>query len=438
MTTATEPRRILYERPSLYPKQLHALFCPERWAVVEASTKAGKTVGCLCWIHEQAALEERALRALGQPGQGGGPGRNFWWVAPVNSVSKIAYRRLKRFLPDDSFGSNDTEQTITLANESVIWFKSGEKPDHLYGEDVYAAVVDEATRVKPDAWVALRTTLTATGGPARIIGNVKGSKNWAYRLARKAEAGADGYAYAKLTVWDAVDAGIFPASEALDAKDQLTDAEFRELYLAEASDTDDQFFHVEQLVRVKGYPEQTKTARAWDLAATELGDYTVGAKLAWDGQFIYIVDVVRERGEPERVLQLVRSTAQQDGPTCDQVFEEEKASAGKMLLEQMKQMLKAVRGAGRVYSAPVSGDKAARAFVFASRVNEGKARIVVPYDVDDPDPANRNWDYEGFESELDMFPVGDHDDQVDAAAHAHNHLIPKLRRPGRSRVPGSG
>lgn len=430
MTTRTDRREIPYVRPQLYPKQEDALFHPERWGVVEASTKAGKTVGCLCWLHEQAALEEAALRALDQPGMGGGPGRNFWWVAPINSVSKIAYRRLKRFLPDDTYSSNDTEQTITLANESVIWFKSAEKPDHLYGEDVYAAVIDEATRVKAAAWTALRTTLTATGGPARIIGNVKGSKNWAYRMARRAEAGAPGMRYSKLTVWDAVDAGIFPAEEAEDARQSMTEAEFRELYLAEPSDTDDQFFHIEKLHPVEEWPRTARVARAWDFAVTQTSkktgdpDYTVGAKLAWDGRQVYVIDVVRIRGEADRVEQLVRKTVKADGRTCDQVLEEERGSAGKMMIQLFRRVLKEVSGSGRVFSAPVSGDKEARAFMFASRVNQGDGRMVVG-----------DWN-ETFLRELDEFPDGGHDDQVDAAAHAYNHLVPKTRKKGRSRVPG--
>jgi hypothetical protein len=78
---------------------------------------------------------------------------------------------------------------------------------------VYAAVIDEATRCKEEAWHAVRTTLTATRGPIRIIGNVKGRKNWAYTLARKAESADPNMAYFKLTAWDAVDGGILDREE---------------------------------------------------------------------------------------------------------------------------------------------------------------------------------------------------------------------------------
>lgn len=125
---------------------------------------------------------------------------------------------------------------MILINGARIVCKSAEKPDNLYGEDVYAAVFDEASRAREDAWFALRSTLTATRGKVRIIGNVKGRKNWAYKLARKAESGEPGMSYQKITAYDAIDAGILSEDEIEDARRQLPDNVFRELYLAEPSD----------------------------------------------------------------------------------------------------------------------------------------------------------------------------------------------------------
>ena len=39
---------------------------------------------------------------------------------------------------------------------------------------------------------------------------------------------------------------------------------------------------------------------------------------------------------------------------------------------------------------------------------------------------NADWNHEFF-GELDDFPDGDKDDQVDATAHAFNHLAPNLK-----------
>ena len=109
-------------------------------------------------------------------------------------------------------------------------------PESLYGEDVRAAVVDEAARCKEDVCPAIRSTLTATQALVRIIGNVKGRRNWVFRLARPAQAGQPDMHYAKLTALDAIRAGIFDEHELASAERTLPPAAFRELYFAEASD----------------------------------------------------------------------------------------------------------------------------------------------------------------------------------------------------------
>lgn len=227
---ARRKRKVSYKRPWLYPKQAAALFDtkdvngdPARYAMVEASTKAGKTTACIFWLIEQAM-------------QGGGKGKNYWWVAPVFAQADIAFRRMLNALPMWFRSKNETKMTVTLGNGAIIWFKSAEKPDNLYGEDVYAAVLDEASRMREDSWIAVRSTLTATEGPIRIIGNVKGRKNWFYRMARMAEQGRAGMSYAKLNAYDAIDGGVLASAEIEDAKAILPENVFKELYLAEASD----------------------------------------------------------------------------------------------------------------------------------------------------------------------------------------------------------
>lgn len=72
---------------------------------------------------------------------------------------------------------NDSRLTLTLPNGATVYFKTAERPDSLFGEDVYAAVGDEASRWKEPAWHALRSTLTATQGPVRLLYNSKGRAN---------------------------------------------------------------------------------------------------------------------------------------------------------------------------------------------------------------------------------------------------------------------
>jgi terminase large subunit-like protein len=255
-----------YRRPSLYPKQHEALFCPERYALVEATTKSGKTVGSMAWLLEQA-LER------------GGPGRNFWWVAPIYAQARIPFRRMKRGLPAEVYVANDTELTLTLFNGAVLWFKGADKPDSLYGDDVWDSVIDEASRCKEEAWHAVRSTLTATRGRCRMIGNVKGRKNWFYTLCRKAEDGAPDTRYTKITAADAVAAGILDAAEIRDAESQLPHAVFRELYFAEPSDDEGNPFGIAAIRRQtqEGLSATPPDAWGWDLAKSV--DWTVGIGL---------------------------------------------------------------------------------------------------------------------------------------------------------------
>lgn len=261
-----------YKRPDLYPKQEQAIFDPARIVNIEASTKSGKTVGCMAWIVEHAWC--------------GRPFSNWWWLAPYYTQAKIAYTRIKQGLVEmtgqtaDVFKSNDTDLTIRLhANQATIWFKSAEKPDALYGEDVWGAVIDEATRCREESWHATRTTLTATRGPIRIIGNVKGRKNWAFRLARRAETGDLGMAYHKITAWDAVQAGVLDADEIEEASQILPDDVFRELYLAEPTDDGANPFGIQAIQNcvVGNVADGTPVVWGWDLARKQ--DWTVGVGL---------------------------------------------------------------------------------------------------------------------------------------------------------------
>ena len=213
--------------------------CPARFTIVEATTKAGKTVGCIVWLFEQSIsdygsfyvdpdgkLQSTTERLLNKEGY------YYWWVAPTHAVAKIAFRRFKRYInPKEIFTANESELSITLVNGAMIFFKSGDNPDSLYGEDVYAVVLDEATRMKEDSWTAVFTTLTATSGACKIIGNVKGINNWVYKLAREAERGKkENWAYFKITADDAVRAGVLRQSVIDEARRTLPEGVFLELY----------------------------------------------------------------------------------------------------------------------------------------------------------------------------------------------------------------
>lgn len=174
---------IEYERPELYPKQKDFVDDTSRFTWIEAGTKAGKTIACIIWLHEQI-IQSRVVNS------------NFWWVAPYAGTAKIAFWRWWYFIPEEIrwlFKKNESELTIEYPDRKKVFFKTGEKPNTLYGEDVYAAVVDEASRMRVEAWYAVVSVLTATNGKAKIIGNVTDSGNWFHRLAMSAKERGEGY-----------------------------------------------------------------------------------------------------------------------------------------------------------------------------------------------------------------------------------------------------
>lgn len=287
-----EPQKIRYKRPWLYLKQRQAIFNESRFSWIEASTKTGKTQGCISWLFEQALF--------------GQDGYNYWWIAPVSAQADIAFRRMKRGIPQWFYRDNKSLKTITLNTGATIWFKSGDNPDSLYGEDVYAAVVDEASRTKDEVRNAVRTVLTATRGKARYIGNVKGRKNWFFNGCRKAESGLPGHEYHKLIAYDAVTAGILDKEEVEEARRDLPKAVFDELYLAIPTEDGSNPFGI-GAIKACIQKRPSKAAPfcwGWDLAKSV--DWTVGIGLDEDGN---VVELVRfQKPWPETIRTIIEIT----------------------------------------------------------------------------------------------------------------------------------
>lgn len=214
---------IAYKRPFLYSYQKQILNAEERYTITEAATKVGKTASHIIWLFE-CALKCKNNQSV-------------WWVAPTYVQAEIAFKRMKAQINvKDFFQANATKLSLRLPTGSEIHFKTAEKPDNLYGDDVYAAVFDEFTRAREEAWYALRSTLTKTEGRCKFIGNVKGKKNWGYKLALKAKGGEPNFKHFKITAYDAVAEGLLSMEEIESAKRELPTHVFNELYLAEPAD----------------------------------------------------------------------------------------------------------------------------------------------------------------------------------------------------------
>lgn len=307
-----QPNKIRFtvRKPKLADYQKQFLYCPQRFTVVLASTKTGKTFSHIYWIYELA--------------HGGNPqwytnavkeGMNFWWVAPVYSQAKIAYSRLSSILKKTAPGLykyNQSDLTITTPLGTVIWFKSADNPNNLYGEDVYGVVFDEYTRAKREAWHALRSTVTYTNAPVKFIGNYTGSSNWGVKLADEAKKNPTVYASFRVTAYDAVRAGILKESEIEQARKDLPHSVFKALYLAEGT-VDDSILFTEYALNdlftnsfIK--PEGAKYLTA-DIALQGSDRFVVRVWHGWVVTHTYVID----KCDGAEVEKFLKAKAEQHG-----------------------------------------------------------------------------------------------------------------------------
>jgi len=288
--------KINIKKPNLTDYQKDFLYNESRFTITEASTKVGKTFSHIWWIFEQAHEDWNKENY------------NHWWVAPVYSQAKIAFKRLRvKLARTGQYKINESDLIITTPLGTHIHFKSADKPDNLFGEDVYSCVFDEAPRAKVDAFYALRSTITATGGKMKLIGNFGGISNWMHLLKEKSLTDPQ-YSYFKITAWDAVRAGILDEQEILQAQKDLPLKVFKQLYLAEEQESDDQLCSFDAIESL------------WTNTHAVTGDKFITADIAlhgsdsfvvyvWDG--LKIIDgTIIGKCDAEEVEQLLKSKAE--------------------------------------------------------------------------------------------------------------------------------
>jgi predicted phage terminase large subunit-like protein len=165
-------------------------------------------------------------------------------------------------------------------------------------------------------------------------------------------------------------------------------------------------------------PDGLTLTRGWDLAITEKqsADFTAGALCGWDGDQFYIVDIFKrqwawakvrgqmiEQALRDREKMNVLRIAVEGVGGFDAIYQDVKASLlGNIAVHKRN---------------PPRGGKLLRAQPWLNLIEAGRVTIV-----------RGLWTKE-FVEELEQFPEGIHDDQVDAVSIAHEELttpLPKL------------
>lgn len=158
--------------------------------------------------------------------------------------------------------------------------------------------------------------------------------------------------------------------------------------------------------------ELNRWVRFWDLAATEPEqgkdpDWTSGCKIGCFRGVWYIADVQRFRATPMGVEARIQQTAKMDGPGVAIGMEQEPGASGKGMIDHYQRY---ILSGFDFQGIPSLRDKILRAGPLSSAAQAQNVKLIQgPW-------INDFWD------ELESFPGGEHDDQVDAATGAFNML----------------
>lgn len=198
------------------------------------------------------------------------------------------------------------------------------------------------------------------------------------------------------------------------------------------------YFKAAWIPVVETVPETTQRIRYWDRAGTGESeaakrkhsdpDWTVGLKLSKRGAIYTVEDVVRFRGTPGEVEAAIERTARADGAAVQVGLEQDPGQAGKFEIDSYVRKLDGFN----VRAYPARQDKITRAQPVSAQAEHGNVRVV-----------RAIWN-KLFIEELEAFPEGVHDDQVDALSGAHNALrnvvvdSPPMKFERETRLAGSG
>jgi phage terminase large subunit len=138
----------------------------QRWAVVVAHRRAGKTVACVNELIKAALTNVRT-----------DPPPRYAYVAPTNGQAKdVAWSYLKHYAgPIPGCEVREAELTIRLPLGGLVRLYGADAYDRLRGLYLDGVVVDEPADIDPRAWPeVIRPTLADYSGWAVFIGTPKG------------------------------------------------------------------------------------------------------------------------------------------------------------------------------------------------------------------------------------------------------------------------
>lgn len=200
----------------------------------------------------------------------------------------------------------------------------------------------------------------------------------------------------------------YPIDALMGIKSAVGSRVFEALYQGRPTPLDGGFFRADWIRYGRPFPRSARRCRYWDKAATSGGgDWTVGVLMAYESGRYCIEDVVRLQGSPSEVQARIRLTAETDGTETAIRMEQEPGSSG---VDAIDLYARTILTGYDFRPERVTGDKATRANGLAAALENGNLTMV-----------RAEWN-RALIDEMMEFPLGAHDDQVDAMSGAFREL----------------
>ena len=245
------------------------------------------------------------------------------------------------------------------------------------------------------------------GGQLVVLSTPNGMDNMFYHL----WAGDEGGEWSKHRIhWS--DCPVYTAAWAEKERTKYSAAAWASEYECDFVESGAALFKREWFDIIDAVPAGLQTIRFWDLAATDAKDahdpdWTAGARMGIDEDgIVYVLDLVRRRSNPSETEAMMRQTAELDGRDVSIYFEQEPGASGKAYLDYLRRKIFAGFSTN-VLTASVRGSKISLASPLSAQAEVGNIRLL-----------RGAWNQD-FLDEAERFPLGKHDDQVDAAASAY-------------------
>lgn len=299
------------------------------------------------------------------------------------------------------------DMVAELATGATILFRSADDPDRLRGPNLGFFYLDEAAMMPRLTWDIMLGRLREKPGRSWLTTTPRGF-NWIYDLFVTQKL--DGYEIIRSSSRD----NPFLPSDFVGTLEQAYAGQFRqqeiegEFVKPEGALAQRQWFGI-----VDAVPHYARRVRYWDFAATEKKlssddpDFTAGVKIAYADGIYYIEHVIHERLDPAGVDRLVVQTAAADGRDVEIGLEQEPGASGKAMAAYMVRLLSGYN----VRAVSASGDKVTRAMPWLAQAQAGNVKLL---------RAAWNSDYL---DEVTLFPIGAHDDEVDATSGAFGRIV---------------